>query len=126
MLSFHTANLAEKLTAKELTDIGVQVIKNFDVDLRSREAWDKRNEEAMKLALQIKEAKTFPWPNASNVKFPLITIAALQYHARSYPVLVGSDGPVKCKVVGQDPDGAKRARAFPYGKPHELSGDGRR
>jgi len=107
-----TANLATKLTAKELAEIGVQVSKDFETDLRSRDAWDKRNEEAMKLALQIKEAKSFPWPNASNVKFPLITIAALQYHARAYPVLVGSDGPVKCKIVGQDPDGQKAARGL--------------
>lgn len=105
-------NIAELLTEKELAEIGGAVYKNFEADLISRGEWDKRNEEAMKLALQIKEAKSFPWPNASNVKFPLITIAALQYHARSYPVLIGSDTPVKCKVVGEDKDGMKAERAY--------------
>lgn len=109
ILSHH--NLAELLTDKELSSIGEQIHKDFEADLLSREQWEKRNEEAMKLALQVKESKTFPWPGASNVKFPLITIAALQYHARAYPVLVGSDTPVKCKVVGEDPEGLKRARA---------------
>lgn len=105
-------NLAERLTAQELTDLGIMVCKDFETDLLSRSTWDKRNEEAMKLALQIKEEKSFPWQGASNVKFPLITIAALQYHARSYPVLLGSDTPVKCKVIGEDKDGSKTARSL--------------
>jgi chaperonin GroES len=65
----------------------------------------------LKLALQVAEAKNFPWANASNVKFPLITIAALQYHARSYPVLIDSDTPVKCRVIGEDKDGLRMLRA---------------
>lgn len=109
ILSHH--NLAELLTTKEVESLAEQIHKDFEADLQSREQWEKRNEEAMKLALQVKESKTFPWAGASNVKFPLITIAALQYHARAYPVLVGSDTPVKCKVVGEDPDGMKMARA---------------
>jgi chaperonin GroES len=104
-------NLAELLEDKELSSLGQQIHQDFEADLQSREGWEKRNEEAMKLALQIKEAKTFPWPNASNIKFPLITIAALQYHARAYPVLVSGDTPVKCKILGDDPDGMKMARA---------------
>ena len=104
-------NLAEELSEQELTDLGMDIHRNFQTDLDSRSAWDKRNEEAMKLALQIKEEKSFPWQGASNVKFPLITIAALQYHARSYPVLLGSDTPVKCRVFGEDKDGQKTLRA---------------
>ena len=105
-------NIAELLTEKELSALGSEIVKDFETDLLSREEWERRNEEAMKLALQIKETKSFPWQGASNVKFPLITIAALQYHARAYPVLIASDTPVKCKVVGQDLDGQKAARAL--------------
>ena len=79
--------------------------------MESRSAWEKRTEDAMKLALQVAEAKSFPWPGASNVKFPLITIAALQFHARSYPVLINGETPVQCRVIGDDPTGAKDARA---------------
>ena len=104
-------NIAEKLTEKELSDLGMDIFTAFEADLNSRTEWDKRNEEAMKLALQIKESKSFPWVGASNVKFPLITIAALQYHARAYPVLVGSDIPVRVKVIGEDSTGEKVARA---------------
>ena len=104
-------NIAELLDKADLQKIGRDVYEEFTADLMSRSAWEKRTEESMKLALQVAEAKSFPWPNASNVKFPLITIAALQYHARAYPVLVNGDTPVRCRVIGDDPDGMKERRA---------------
>lgn len=104
-------NIAELLDDDDLRKIGYDVVKGFDADLQSRSAWEKKTEESMKLALQVVEAKSFPWPGASNVKFPLITIAALQYHARSYPVLVNGELPVRCRVIGADPDGEKEKRA---------------
>jgi chaperonin GroES len=104
-------NIAVKLSKADLDTIGQQVVRDYDNDLLSRSTWEKRTEASLKLALQVSEAKNFPWPNASNVKFPLITIAALQYHARSYPVLVDGDRPVKCRVVGEDKDGLRQLRA---------------
>jgi len=107
----YEANIADKLSKEDLTTIGVQAVRDFDNDLLSRSSWEKRTEASLKLALQVAETKNFPWANASNVKFPLITIAALQYHARSYPVLIDSDLPVKCRVVGDDKDGLRALRA---------------
>ena len=107
----YEANIAELLCKEDLEKIGVQVVKDFDNDLLSRSSWEKRTEASLKLALQVAENKNFPWANASNVKFPLITIAALQYHARSYPVLIDSDLPVKCRVVGDDKDGLRALRS---------------
>jgi len=104
-------NIAEALDQEVLDKIGETVHKDFITDLLSRSEWEKRTEESMKLALQVAEAKTFPWPNSSNVKFPLVTIAALQYHARSYPVLIDSQTPVHCRVIGTDMDGSKEKRA---------------
>jgi len=104
-------NIAEMLDEADLNTISYNVYKGFQADLESRSAWEKRTEDAMKLALQVAEAKSFPWPGASNVKFPLITIAALQFHARSYPVLINGETPVQCRVIGDDPTGAKDARA---------------
>lgn len=107
----YEANIAELLCKEDLEKIGMQVVKDFDNDLLSRSSWEKRTETSLKLALQVVETKNFPWANASNVKFPLITIAALQYHARSYPVLIDSDLPVKCRVVGDDKDGLRALRS---------------
>ena len=107
----YEANIADLLCKEDLATIGVQVVRDFDNDLLSRNSWEKRTEASLKLALQVAETKNFPWPNASNVKFPLITIAALQYHARSYPVLIDSNLPVKCRVVGDDKDGTRALRS---------------
>ena len=88
-------NIVELLEEKDLNTIGYHVINEYNLDKESRSQWEKRVENAMKLALQVSEAKSFPWTNASNIKFPLVTIAALQFHSRAYPALVPSDQIVK-------------------------------
>ena len=107
----YATNIATLLGEEDLKTIGMHVVRDFDADLMSRSSWEKRTEASLKLALQVADNKNFPWPNASNVKFPLITIAALQYHARSYPVLIDSNLPVKCRVVGDDKDGLRALRS---------------
>jgi chaperonin GroES len=64
----------------------------------------------MKLALQVAEAKNFPWPNASNVKFPLLTIAALQFLAR-ISLLTQGRNIAKVEILGIDEDGMKAKTA---------------
>jgi len=90
-----SSNIAEMLEEQDLHTIGSKVLREFNLDKESRSMWEHRVEEAMKLALQVAEAKSFPWSGASNVKFPLITIAALQFHSRAYPALVPSGELVK-------------------------------
>ena len=104
-------NIADHISEEDCKAIGACVVKDFNADILSRSAWERRTEASLQLALQVAQTKNFPWPNASNVKFPLITIAALQYHARSYPILVDSDLPVKCRVIGDDEHGFRAKRA---------------
>jgi chaperonin GroES len=104
-------NVAELMDEDDLRALGTQVFQNYDADQNSRGSWEEMYAESMNLAMQVMEEKTFPWPNASNVKFPLITIAALNYHARAYPALIPAEGAVLCRVIGDDIDGKKLARA---------------
>ena len=104
-------NIAEDMDSEELSSLGFRLMDEINLDLTSRLDWEERNERASKLALQVVEKKTFPWPNASNVKFPLITIAAMQYHSRAYPALISNNEVVKCKVYGKDDDGEMHKRA---------------
>ena len=104
-------NVAELLSEEERTEIAGQVYNNWLLDKQSRQPWEEKMAEALKLALQVSEAKTFPWPDCANVKFPLITIAALQFHARAYSALIPGTDVVKCRTFGTDPDGLKAARA---------------
>ena len=99
--------------AKEkLEKIGRTAHKSYDIDEQSRKKWMTKMESATALALQLVEEKTYPWKGAANVKFPILTIAAMQYAARAYPVLVKTPDLVKFRVQGQDKDGAKAARAL--------------
>ena len=105
-------NIADDLDDETLSKIGIDVEEGFDTDLNSRSAWERDLEKWTKLALQIVEEKTYPWKGASNVKYPLLSTAAMQFNARAYPSLVPPDGRiVKCRVIGADPMGEKAARA---------------
>lgn len=103
-------NLALRLNDDERNAFGQWVIGGYVLDLSSRVQWVQRNAEAIKLALQFKEDKTFPWTGASNVKFPLVTIAALQFLAR-ISILTKGRRIARYEHLGADPDGKKMQRA---------------
>jgi chaperonin GroES len=110
-LILSSPNLAEELDSSALTTIGSRVVTEYTMDKESRSEWEKRVENAMNLALQVAQQKSFPWPNASNIKFPLVTIAALQFHSRAYPALIPSDSIVKFDTYipeGTAPDERKK------------------
>lgn len=104
-------NLCDQFSYNDLCKIGNWVADNYQRDLQSRETWARRSEAALDLAMQVQKAKTFPWPGCSNIAFPLVTIAALQFHARAYPAIVNGRSVVDCRVVGPDPQGVAHKRA---------------
>ena len=105
-------NVAASLDEDTLTKIGNDVVEGYNDDKQSRSEWEKKAKEYFELALQVAKEKSFPWPKASNVKFPLVSIAAMQFGARAYPTLVPSTGKiVQMRVLGKDPDGEKFKRA---------------
>lgn len=122
----NSPNLCDRFTEDDLTALGSWCHEGYLRDEQSRAHWYKRMEAAMDLALQIVQEKSFPWPGASNVKFPLVTIAALQFHARAYPSIVHSNALVKYRVATPDPTGELAARAERLGRHmsnHLLEGD---
>jgi chaperonin GroES len=107
-----SVNLAEKLDKERLRDIGQEAKEGYEADVASRADWEKAATQWVELAKLTVTHKSFPWPNASNVKYPLLATAAMQFAARSYPTLVPSDGKVvKSRTVGKDPDGLKTQTA---------------
>lgn len=109
---FTLMNIATILDEGVVREMGIELKKLIDEDDKSRQGWLDQNAEYLKLASQIKEAKNTPWPGASNVKFPLLTNACLQFHARALPALVNTSRPVKPKVIGKDADGSKLRRGM--------------
>ena len=79
-----TKNLAEDLKEDKLREIGMRVVAEFDIDKNSREEWEKENEDWIKLATQVVETKNEPFSGAANVKYPTLTMASVQFAARSF------------------------------------------
>lgn len=105
-------NIAESLDEDKLTEIANECAKGYDTDKASRQDWEDAATKWTQLAKQVQDEKTYPWQNASNVKYPLMTTAAMQFSARAYPSLVPSNGQiVKTKVIGKDLQGEKLEKA---------------
>ena len=105
-------NIAKLLPEEDLSNIGSTVVDDYEIDKESRSQWEKKMKAANELAMQMVKEKSFPWNGASNVKFPLLTIACLQFASRAYPALVKAPDLVKFRVQGADPMGEKAARAM--------------
>lgn len=111
-IALTSSNLADELSDQELAAIGGKVYDEYKMDYQSRvdAGWQEMYESSMKLAMQVKEAKSYPWQGAANIKYPLLTTSAIQFAARAYPAIVDGWNVVKGKVLGQ-PDDEKRDRA---------------
>lgn len=88
--------------ADMLPAIGQQVVREYEIDHTSLADWREKIERAEKIANQLAETKSYPWPKASNVLYPMITTAALQFAARAYPAIVANRNVVRGSVIGND------------------------
>jgi chaperonin GroES len=105
-------NLAENASDDKLNKLGYLCQQEFENDHQSRQQWEENIKDWEKLAMQIQEEKSWPWPGAANVKYPLISTASMQFAARAYPSLIPSNGDiVQARVIGQDPTGQKEQKA---------------
>lgn len=110
-------NIARRLDEETRSRIAESVIERYNVDEDSRSEWKDINSAWLKLAQQLIEHRNFPWPDAANVKYPLLTVAAIQFHSRSYPALIKGRNPVLAKTIGADgPELTNKRRAERVGK----------
>lgn len=98
-------NLCGRFTDQDLASIGGHCYEGYARDQSSRASWLERTSSALDLAMQIAKPKNFPWPGASNVIFPLISIASLQFSARSYSNIIKGTDVVRYRVTNTDPTG---------------------
>lgn len=109
-------NIADNMSEEELDSWGAELLDGIKADLNSRSDWEKRNMDWIRLATQVVEKKSTPWPNASNVKFPALTLASLNFQARAIPMLIPGNDLVKSIVIGKDSDGSKEQSAIRVSK----------
>lgn len=90
-------NIAEQLDEKSLSLVAETVIKEYDIDIESRREWDERRGTWYKLFALIRDPKSTPWPDCSNVAIPIMTTAIIQFQARAIKALFSQKNVVTCK-----------------------------
>lgn len=103
-------NIANELKEEELEQISKTVLDGLEEDELSMTDWLDDAHKAMELTDIKRSNKNFPFPGAANTKYPLITLAMLQFGARTLPELIKNGDVVKFKVYGSDQDGKKERR----------------
>lgn len=104
-------NLIGEMDEQKAATLAQTVIEQYDIDVSSRADWKDRIKAAVELSMLVSQEKNYPWKGAANVKYPLLTVAALQFNARAYPAVVQGNQVVKCQTWGNDQQGLKAARA---------------
>jgi len=103
-------NIASDLSEDQRNKIAERVSRGYIIDLASRKEWEDKAQEGLKIARQVTDVKNHPFKNASNVKYPLIAISAINFAARVYPQIIQGSDIVKAQVIGQATE-EKEARA---------------
>jgi hypothetical protein len=106
-----SVNLIDMLPTEKIASIASDVIDGYRRDRQERGDLELMWEQCHDLAAQVAKEKTYPWPRASNVKYPLLTVGTIQFAARAYPSLVNGNRPVAVRTAGFDPTGEKGQRA---------------
>lgn len=104
-------NIAAVLPEQTLSEISSKVVDEYRIDKASRKDWEERIDGALDLAMMVAATKSYPFEGAANIKYPLLTVAALQFNARAYPAVVQGNRVAKCQTWGHDQQGLKAARA---------------
>lgn len=112
----NSTNLVPELDDDVLGQIADRVIQGYESDEGSLQEWKDLLDEAIGIAKQTLEKKDSPFPNSSNVKYPLIPQAAISFASRIMPEIIKNDQVVQSKVLGKDPDELKLARSRRVGE----------
>lgn len=116
-------NIAAELDDATLGEIEARVKREYEIDDESRAEWKAKYQKWLDFAMQVTQPKTYPWVGASNIIYPLMTTAAVQFAARAYPGVVRDRDVVRGTVVGDD-DGVPAPNPQQPGQPM-LGPDGK-
>lgn len=96
-------DVSSLLKDETIEAIGSQVKESYERDKQSRKDWETVAVKALKdMSSSDFGKKDYPWEGASNVHYPLLPFAVMQFNARAYPAIVKGDEAVTVKVVGSD------------------------
>ena len=96
------ANLAEDLDDRVLGRLASKLVDDYRKDKISRKDWETGYTQGLDLLGFKYTEMTRPFRGAANVTHPLLAEAVTQFQAQAYKELLPSDGPVRCKVLGDE------------------------
>ena len=88
--------------AQCLSEMGQIVVEDYKLDLASRSQWDYNASKIMKLFASFADPKSWPWPNCSNVRLPVVTIGSIQFQARAYEAILPGSRIVEVFATGDE------------------------
>jgi chaperonin GroES len=95
-------NVVDLLDDTALTKVSQQVLGDYEKDKTSCKPILDKMKDLIDLAKMVSQQKTYPWDGASNVIYPLIANASIEYAATLYPEIVKDSTIVKAKIIGND------------------------
>lgn len=103
-IALATGDVSGWMEESLIRTLGADVVEDYRRDKTDRKEWEEVAEEALKAASQEAkgDVRTYPWQGCANIRYPMLTTAALQFNARAYPAIVKGDEAVSVKVVGRD------------------------
>ena len=94
-------NLAENMSAQELSTLAQELLESVESDIQSREAWHEAFKRGLEECAIDGNEPTSTRKGGATVVHPLIAEAAVQFQARAIAELFPSAGPVKGMVIGE-------------------------
>ena len=114
--SDHLSNLAEIIDEQELTEIGAELVDDYNEYRSSRQDWEMAYTNGLDLLGFKYEKRTEPFKGASGVTHPVLAESVTQFQSQAYKELLPADGPVRTQIVGsitpERQDQANRVKDF--------------
>jgi len=98
--SDHLSNLAEIIDEQELTEIGAELVDDYNEYRSSRQDWEMAYTNGLDLLGFKYERRTEPFKGASGVTHPVLAESVTQFQSQAYKELLPAGGPVRTQIVG--------------------------
>lgn len=103
-LAEYHGDISGLLEDDAIAKIASKVKDAYERDCESRKEWLVVAEKGLKDMAQSFDGqeKNYPWQGASDIHYPLLPYAAMQFNARAYPAIIKGEEAVTIKVIGAD------------------------
>lgn len=96
----HDANLKDQL-GFELSGFISELLSSVDDDLSSRDEWEKRYVDGLRLLGIEPDERQVPWPGASGVYHTVLTESVVAFQSNASMEMCPPSGPAKSRIVGE-------------------------